>query len=157
MIAAKRASEPMLLCRVGSRLCALPLEHVGETMRPLPVERLAGVPAFILGLSVIRGTPTPVIDAGGLLLGTEERFCPTRFVTIKAGPRHVALAVDEVVGVRAVPSASLGELPPLLRDASTEVVEAVGTLDGFLLLVLKSARILPSSVWSAIEATEARP
>ena len=39
-----RAAERLLTCRVGRKVCALPLEQVLETMRPLPVEALPGVP-----------------------------------------------------------------------------------------------------------------
>lgn len=41
-----------LLCRVRDIICALPLEHVEETMRPLVTEELAGVPPVIRGPAV---------------------------------------------------------------------------------------------------------
>jgi purine-binding chemotaxis protein CheW len=158
LIAQVRVSELMLLCRVGSRLCGLSTEHVGETMRPLPVEAFADMPAFILGLSIIRGAPTPVVDVATLLLGTAERRAPRRFVTMRVGVRRIALAVDEVVGVRAVPSSCLGELSPLIGETSAQIAEAIGTLDGDLLVVLENARIVPPSVWAALERSEeARP
>ena len=31
-----------VVCRVGASVCAVPLRHVVVTMRPLPIERLAG-------------------------------------------------------------------------------------------------------------------
>ena len=43
-----------LICRVGDLLCAVPLALVGETMRPLPVEPLAGVPSYVRGVAIIR-------------------------------------------------------------------------------------------------------
>jgi hypothetical protein len=49
----KRSS--WLLCRAGNLLCALPIEHVIEIMRPLPVEQIAGAPHYVRGLSIIRG------------------------------------------------------------------------------------------------------
>jgi purine-binding chemotaxis protein CheW len=151
------SAEPWwLLCRVRARLCALPLEHVAETMRPLPIESLAGGPGFVSGLSVIRGLPIPVVDAGAVL-GMREPARPTRFVTLKAGGKPVAVAVEEVLGIRELASASLRELPPLLREAGSEVVSAVGTLDAELLMVLQTARLVPESVWQALEALTASP
>lgn len=147
----------LLLCRVGSQLCGLPVEHVSETMRPLSIEPVARAPAFVLGLSIIRSLPTPVVDAGRLLVSSDRVSKPTRFVLLKAGERPVALAVDAVVGVRALPRASLRELPPLLRDASNELLQSVGTLDATLLVVLQSGRLVPDSVWPAIDNNEARP
>jgi purine-binding chemotaxis protein CheW len=148
-----RTPEPRgnasLICRARARLCALPLEHVIETMRPLPIEALAGMPSFVRGLSVIRGTPIPVVDAG-VLLGTDEGAGSTRFVTLRTGQRQVALSVEEVLGVRSFPAASIADLPPLLRDAGSEVISALGLLDADLLFVLRAARILSDEAWRAL-------
>jgi purine-binding chemotaxis protein CheW len=149
-----RESTVVLLCRVGKRLCALPIEHVSETMRPLPVVPLAGTPAFVAGLSVIRGSPVPVVDAERLV-GKDEPGQLTRFVTVKVEQRCIALAVDSVIGVRTLASDSLRGLAPLLQQSGTDVVEAVGMLDAELLVVLKSARIVPEAVWKALDAAGA--
>lgn len=139
--------NPCLICRVLTRLCALPLEHVSETMRPLPVDSVAGVPVAVRGIAIIRGAPVPVVDLSRLLAGTESQ--PTRFVTINVGTRRVALSVDAVIGVRTIPMDTLGEMPPLV-DAETDLIRAIGTLDAELLVVLRSARIIPESVWNTL-------
>lgn len=141
-----------VLCRVGSVVCALPAEHVSETMRPLPVEPLAGMPAFIAGLAIVRGVPTPVVDLARLL-GVSDPLPATRFVTIRIGDHHAAVAVDAVLGVRAVRGDALHELPPLLGDAGADAVDAVGALDANLVVVLRGARIVPPAVWDALAET----
>lgn len=75
-----------------------------------------------------------------------------RFVTVRAGDRRVAVAFDSVLGVRPIPAGSLHELPLLLRDARAELISAIGALDGELLLVLRSARLVPEDVWNGLEA-----
>jgi purine-binding chemotaxis protein CheW len=142
-----------LVCRVRGRLCALPLEHVAETMRALPVEALAGAPRCVLGLATIRGVPVPVVDAAGLL--GDEAGPGGRWVALKLGARHVALAVDEVPGVRALPAGSRFALPPLLGDMRAEVVAAIGLLDAELLLVLQGARLLSAHDWAALDLARA--
>jgi purine-binding chemotaxis protein CheW len=142
----------MLICRVGSRLCGLPLAHVVETMRPLPVEPLAHLPSFIDGVSIIRGRPIPVLDARRLLGEGGEPGARTRFVTLELAERSAALSVDAVLGVRDIAVAELEQLPPLLRDAQNDLVAALGTLDHELLIVLERSRLLPEAVWAAIDA-----
>jgi purine-binding chemotaxis protein CheW len=142
-----------LVLVVGTRSYAVPLGLVRETMRPLPIEPLAGVPPFVRGLSIIRGVPTPVIDLGGLLGAPAERA--QRFVTVQAGERQVALVVDSVLGVRSLASAAFGALPPLLQGAPAEAIEAVGTLDAQLLLVLRASRLVPDDVWRVLDARAA--
>jgi purine-binding chemotaxis protein CheW len=140
-----------LLCRVGSLVCAVLLEHVSETMRPLPIEPLAGLPSFVLGLSVLRGTPVPVVDAARML-GVVAPARPGRFVAMRIGARTAVLAVDAVLGVRTLRRDALEMVPPLLADARSEVVETIGTLDSDLLVVLRSGRIVPTPVWAALHA-----
>lgn len=145
-----RMEGPVLLCRARSRLCALPLHHLLETMRPLPIEPLAGMPPFVRGLSLIRGGPVPVVDVG-VLLGASEPPRPTRFVTLRTGDRRVALAVEGVLGVRELTSESLDALPPLLGDASRVAISAVAALDRELLLVLETAHLVPESLWPILD------
>jgi purine-binding chemotaxis protein CheW len=145
--------DRFLLCQVGSRIGALALKDVRETMRPLPIEPLNGMPPFVLGLAVVRGTPVPVIGGHRLLSPFQSVLAGTasRFVTLKLGQRTAALAVDAVLEVRSIARATLTEIPPLLRESEAELVAAIGTLDADLLLVLEAARLIPESIWSAIE------
>src|SRR5580658_8674545 len=95
-----------LVCRVQNRRCAFPIHYVIETMRPLPSEPVPGAPGFVDGLSIIRGGPVPVVDMARLL--GSDAGQPSRFVCIRTDHGTVALAVDEVLGVRILSEASLG-------------------------------------------------
>jgi purine-binding chemotaxis protein CheW len=140
----------LLLCRAGARLCALPIEHVVETMRPLPIEAMPGAPPFVCGLSMVRGVPLAVVDVG-TLLGMSDLPAPSRFVSVRAGRRQVVLAVGEVLGVSDLPAASLHDLPPLLGEAGAGVASAIGALESALLVVLQASHIVPEEVWASIE------
>lgn len=148
-----RHDVPSLLFRVQTRLCALPAALVVETMRPLPIKPLSGVPSAVMGLAIIRGQPLPIV-ALSLLLGGEPAHC-ARFVTVRTGNGQLALAVDSVLGVRNLAAASLRDLPLLLGEADTPTVSAIGTLDAELLLLLNAARLIPDSAWLALHAAGA--
>jgi len=145
-------AERFLVCQVGTRRCALPIDHVTETMRALPCEPLAGAPAFVLGVAVVRGCAVPVVDAG-LLLGATP-VGGARFVSLAVEGRTVALAVDAVLGVTPMADDAVHQLPPLLEVATGAVIEALGVLDSELLIVLRESRLVPESVWSLIAARE---
>ncbi len=127
-----------LLSKVGRRLCAVPIEHVAEVLRPLPIAPLAQLQPFVLGAAVLRGEAVPVIDAGRLL--GEPMPEPKRFISLKLGARGAALAVDEVIGLRELEPAQT--LAPLL---SADHVAALETIDRELLVVLNAARLLPET------------
>jgi purine-binding chemotaxis protein CheW len=138
----------LILLRSRGRTCALPAEHVVETMRPLAYDAMPGAPPCVLGVAVIRGEPTVVVDVG-VVLDTEATpgaalgEPSARFVTVKAGARTVALLVDAVLGLRPEPRATVGALPPMLRGARGDVVARIATLDAELLFVLECARLVP--------------
>ncbi|MGH6988928.1 MAG: chemotaxis protein CheW [Stellaceae bacterium] len=138
----------VLLCRVGKHHCALPLTHVVETMAPLAVRPLPGMPGFIAGLALVRGKPLPVVDAARLM-GETGDIRPTRFVTLQVAEREVVLAVAEVVGIRALPADPFDAMPPLLGQAQNDAVVAIGALDSAFLWLLDAARIVPEAAWQA--------
>ena len=139
------SDQLMLLCRGRRLLCALPLGALVETMRPLPLTPIGGAPAFVRGVCLIRGTPTPVVDLGALLESPDPP-APMRFVTLKVAERRVALAVEEVLGFRRLGAALA--LPPLLGGVGSDAVAALGRLDAELLLVLEASRLVPEEVFS---------
>jgi len=147
-----------------ARHCALVITDVAEVMRPLPIEGLANTPPFVLGVSIVRGMPTPVVDAARLLAPAGGQradahaagaVVPTRFVVMRVGERRVALAVEAVLGVRPLARETLGALPPLLRNASEQVISALGTLDAQLLTVLGGSYLLPPALWEALATPKA--
>ena len=143
-----------LICRSGPRTLAVALQHVLETMRPLPRDELPGGPAFVSGVSLIRGALVPVVDAAALF--GNSGVAAGRWVMLElAGKRQVALAVEEVVGVRDLAPEALADVPPLLQDAAPGLVAALAVLDDGLLLVLQTALLVPQDVWQLLDTTEA--
>ena len=162
-------NDLFLLCRIGSRIGALAVKDVRETMRPLPIEPLTGTPPFVLGVAIVRGSAVPVIDAGRLLdpsadpsadpaaSSSAAAISPSaaRFVSLELGDRTAVLAVDAVLDVRSLAAGMPAQIPPLLRGAGKELVSTIGALDTQLLLVLEAARLVPDSVWSEIKGAGA--
>lgn len=139
----------VLLVRVQATICSLPVRDVIETMRPLPVLPLTDVPAFVAGISLIRGIPTPVIELGALFQ-PNHHAPPGRFVTVRVAGRVIALAVQTVIGIAELNHLDATSLPALLNNARTDAIEAIGRLDSDVLVVLQTAKLVPESVWSTL-------
>jgi purine-binding chemotaxis protein CheW len=138
-----------LVFRAGPHLAAIGLEHVTEVTRPLPVEPLAGVPAHVRGICVLRGRPVPVVDGAALLGGDRAPDSGAdRFVGVDAGAQAAVLAVDSVVGIRELPLDLLHDL----SSVAGPVCEAVGAVGREPLLLLSVGRVIPDSVWAVLEA-----
>lgn len=145
---------PHLLVASGSIVSALPVGVVVETMRPLPTEPIRGAPPAVLGLSVIRGEPVPVVDLCRVLGRESSRF-PRRYVVVKsADDRRAALAVDAVLGIEELDLSQMDALPPLVAGADNDIISAIGWRDQHFLQVLQAGRIVPDEVWSALHRRE---
>lgn len=139
----------LLVVRAGTHRVGLPIAHVRETMRPLPVEPLRDAMPSVLGLSIIRGASVPVVDLGDLLGRSPASGHFGRFVTLVIDGRAVALALDEVVGVVTLGERAFSALPPLLAHAARDVVQALSLADAQLLLVLEATKLVPDRELSA--------
>jgi purine-binding chemotaxis protein CheW len=123
-------------------------------MRPLPVAAVAGAPAWVRGVSIVRGEPAPVVDLSALLGGPPED-APGRFVALRAGGRPAALAVAAVIGVTHLDPAGAAAVP-LVRDACAGALDALRALDGDLLVVVGAARLV-AEARAAVPGREGAP
>jgi purine-binding chemotaxis protein CheW len=133
-------SAASLVFRAGSLLCALPLDDIAETMRPLPVRPLAGMPQHVAGVSVVRGTPVPVVDVAALL-GDDSNTAPSRFIVVRGEHGQAALATGDVVGIE--------EVAPARAGIAVRGREPVFTLRG--------ASVVPADAWATLEAAAGQP
>ena len=117
-------------------------------MRPLPIEAIPGAPPFVLGASIIRGMPTPVIELGILLSGDRLK-ASLRMILLKTPDnRRLGLMVTDVMGLRPSDTLSLATAPPLLAGADASMISGLGRLDESLLTVLQLGSVVPEEVWN---------
>ncbi|MFY0529793.1 chemotaxis protein CheW [Archangium gephyra] len=150
----RQGSRCFLVVRAQEWMCALPLEEVEETMRPLPVAPVSAAPVFVRGVSLVRGAPAPVVSLASLLGGavTEgEGGASRRFVSLRVPEGRMALDVDEVHGLRWMEESGLDSVPPLLRATASGHLQHLGSFDGRLLALLGTSRLLPEELWRRLE------
>lgn len=148
---AERVSS--LVVRAGQIFCAIPIADVVETMRATAVAALPGTPSYIAGVSIVRGEPVPVVDLAALLAPGEKACARPCFVLVRIATRTAVVCADAVSGVRRLESATLSELPPILRCADSQMVAALGRLDQALLVMLDACRIVPREVFAQMDAS----
>ena len=135
--------EEALVVRAGVWTCALPLSEVVETMRELPCLPCSGAPTWVRGASIVRGAPVAVVDLAAFL-GSTASARSGRFVSVRTGPASVVLRVDEVLGIRPLPSSDDTKRSRLLDGVAATRREELATLDGQLLALLELGTMLPA-------------
>lgn len=112
--------------RLGAAEFALPLPRVRAVLRPPPITRTPFPPPDVCGVVQVRGALLAVLDLGTRLRGRPARR-PGRLVVVAgAAPEPVALLVDAVNGLVAVPAL------PLPPPAEAEAPLPEGWLAGVL-------------------------
>ena len=145
-----------LLMRAGGLACALPIAHVIETFRPLPVVQVAMAPAGVMGMAFFQGDAVPVLHLA-TLMGDGDEAVTERFVAVRYAGRVVLLAVEGVVGFIALRESDLQALPLLLQGAQPRVVAGLASRDGLLVAVLAAVRLIEGLHQADLSPARARP
>ena len=127
-----RGIEQVLVVRVGSRRCALPVGSVVHVTLAAAVEPLPGAPTGVLGVVDVQGDVLPVLDLRQAIGETPVSLSPRHcFLIIESGGRRVACVVDAVQGVVRVGKTAID----MMAAANGQIVlGAVRHEEGLLLL-----------------------
>jgi purine-binding chemotaxis protein CheW len=133
-----------LIVRAGGCRWAIPAGDAIEVMRALPIRAVASPFPAMIGLSVVRGRPIPVVDIARLLTDRSDADA-ARFVTVRTGDRVVALLVSQVEGVRTIAARPDDSRRSLAQAAGAGVIASLDTLDREFLGLLSTAMLLPEA------------
>ncbi|WAC73022.1 chemotaxis protein CheW [Roseateles sp. SL47] len=151
MEARREDNEAVLVCWVGPRLCAWPLDGVHEILRPRPLRTLTAPVAHVPGLARIRGRWLPVVDVASALHMPPQAI--NRLVVVHHDGQTAALGVSRVAGIQRMPLAAIERLPLLLQDERHGGVEGVATLNALLVALLDPARLMPTDLADRTDLT----
>jgi purine-binding chemotaxis protein CheW len=130
-----------LLCfKLGSQRCAIEMRFVNEVQKPMPITRLPGAPAHLLGITSLRGEILPVFDVRELLhAGNAERAESARVLVLGETGPDVCVTVDAVYEIRVLAADSV------LDSSQSRFGVSAGYLRGVTsdaLVVLDAAALL---------------
>ncbi|ACL25013.1 chemotaxis protein CheW [Chloroflexus aggregans] len=95
----------VVVCRIGSRFVALPMQTVVHTARLNEIAPLGDAPVVVCGMVSLYGATVPVID-GRSLLGEPPGYDFDSHILLAASdfdqPPEIGLLVDEVMSIHRV-------------------------------------------------------
>jgi purine-binding chemotaxis protein CheW len=127
-----------LIVRAGALRCALPLSQVREVMRLLPIKAADGLLPGVLGATVVRGNPLPVVGLPQLLKQSSANV--SRFVVVTTLGRECVLAVDHVEAISSLEEAEWQRMPNLLQQISS--ADEIAAVDRDLIVTLDMGRLM---------------
>jgi purine-binding chemotaxis protein CheW len=128
------ATDQILVFTLDKLSCALPLSEVVKVIHALEIRHLPKAPEIISGIINVRGQIIPVADIRSRFGLAEHEVDPDdRLIIADTGKRLVAILVDAVAGIRALPSElqiTAGEALPF-----AEYLKGVAKIDDELILI----------------------
>ncbi len=130
----KPTPREVLLFTLEGQRYALPLEDVHELVRAVRLTPLPQAPPLIEGLVNVRGTLLPVVDLRHRFrLPARPLSSSHHLIVVRAGPRMLALRVDQAESLLALEPGLLDEAPAELPGVGA-VAGALKLPDGLVLL-----------------------
>lgn len=154
--APRGGTVPVVGFTLGEERYALEAALVREVVRPPPLARLPGAPAFLAGIANLRGEIVDVLDLRELLGISRAADAPARLLVLGGDRAELALVADAVLELAAVDPARLAPLPESPARRRPEYARGL-TPDGAVLLdgaaILRDPRLVFDGAGAPIEVT----
>ncbi|WP_217915835.1 chemotaxis protein CheW [Miltoncostaea marina] len=130
----------LVVFTLGDEEFGVPITLVQEIIRYSPPRPVPGSPMHVEGVINLRGRIIPVVDLRQRFGVAGARPDEAKIVIVEMPDLTVGVVVDEVREVLTLSADVCEEPPPGTSDA--DFVEAVGKLDGRLVVILDMLRLL---------------
>lgn len=119
------------------------IERIQEIVIPSGITRIPEVPAYVEGVSNLRGTIIPIINLR-MLFGLERREvdAETRTIVLNVGNRTMGCTVDAVARVLRVASDAIEPAPDMVAGTTCRSIEGFARVGDEILILLDVDRLL---------------
>lgn len=119
------------------------IERIQEIVIPERVTMIPEVPAYVAGVSNLRGTIIPIIDLRHLFgLPPKAADADTRTIVVNVGNRVMGCTVDTVAQVIRIPDDRIQPAPETVAAGAPRYVEGFARLDDELFILLDTDQLL---------------
>jgi purine-binding chemotaxis protein CheW len=107
------------------------------------ITQLPQTPAYIKGVTNLRGTVLPVIDLRIRFgLETQKDTKQTRVIIVTMGSVKVGVMVDGVSEVLRISDESIEPLPPMVNSVNSDFLKGIVRLEDRLIILLEVEKVL---------------
>jgi len=140
------ATRQLCTFQLAGAAFGVDVTHVQEVIREQEMTRVPLAPPMISGLINLRGQIVSAIDMRTRLgLPSRSDETPPMNVVVRTDEGAMSLLVDQIGDVVEVGDEAFERPPETLDLATKELVQGVYKLEGQLLLLLDTARVVPTT------------
>jgi purine-binding chemotaxis protein CheW len=128
---------------LASEYYGVDIGDVREIIRMQNVTRVPGTPAYMEGVTNLRGKVVPVVDLRKRLdLKVKAQTKESRIVVVDIGGKDVGVIVDGVTEVLRIPLASVEPPSQMVADSERGYIRGIAKLEDKLVILLDLDRVL---------------
>jgi len=128
----------------------LPILKVREIINMPVITRMPHAPAYIEGITNLRGAVIPVVNLKKLVRLGDEGSPHTNVIVVSSGRMTFGMLVDGITGVINIDESEI-EHPEKFMNEDTGQIEGVAKLKNRLVVLLDTKKLLPSEDLSLFE------
>ena len=145
--------EQLVGLELAGELYGVEIDRIQEIIRMQPITKVPNGPAFVEGVTNLRGRVIPVMDLRkrfGLPVGADGHHA--RIVVAELGTHTVGLIVDAVSEVLRVSAEAIEPPSSLVTTADSAYLRGVAKLGERLVLLLELSRLLSTEEGATLAA-----
>jgi purine-binding chemotaxis protein CheW len=143
----------IVVFELSSEYFGVEIAKVESIIKMQPITQMPHVPAFVEGVTNLRGKVLPVIDLRKRFgLPPQQADRNSRIIVVSVDQTEVGMIVDGVSEVLAIPEGAVEAAPAIASSVDSAFITGIAKLDNRLVILLDLARVLSTKEQSAIEA-----
>jgi purine-binding chemotaxis protein CheW len=133
----------LVVFELANEFYGIDIAVVESIIKMQTITQLPQTPAYIKGVTNLRGTVLPVIDLRirfGMELQNDTK--QTRVIIVTMGDIKVGLMVDGVSEVLRISDESIEPLPPMVNSVNSDFLKGIVRLEDRLIILLEVEKVL---------------
>ncbi len=133
----------LVVFELANEFYGIDIAVVESIIKMQEITQLPQTPAYIKGVTNLRGTVLPVIDLRIRFgLETQRDTKQTRVIIVTMGTVKVGLMVDGVSEVLRISDESIEPLPPMVNSVNSDFLKGIVRLEDRLIILLEVEKVL---------------
>lgn len=152
-LAGESAGEEFLVFTLGSEEYGIDILKVQEIRGYDQVTRIANTPAFIKGVTNLRGVIVPIVDLRIKFAQNDVSYNDnTVVIVLNLQQRVVGIVVDGVSDVLSLSADQIRPAPQFAVTLATEYLTGLGSLEDRMLILVDIERLLSSEEMALVDS-----
>ena len=149
--------KQLVVFELAREFYGIDIAVVESIIKMQAINQLPQAPAYVKGVTNLRGSVLPVIDLRKRFdLPQLEETKKTRVIIVSMGPIKVGVIVDGVSEVLRVPDELIEPLPPMASSVNSAFLKGIVRLEARLIILLELGKVLDLSEQQQLETLAGR-